>query len=188
MDFLCEITAVTGEEAVVVVKQTQPSQGEPSLWVTVYQALPNWTRWTALHRKLSKQGQSVVPVLTSGAFPGRMKRPRTRTGTVAENCGGSRQAVRPRANPAGVPVAAVCQGHRAGGAGGRGYPILRRRGTKPGGSGWKRQSADFHFYRPGGRVFPGGGRFGQTAWGQNRLLRPAEFSARKPPPLRRWPP
>ena len=66
MDFLCEITAVTGEEAVVVVKQTQPSQGEPSLWVTVYQALPKLDKMDSIAQKIVEAGASqLVPVLTS---------------------------------------------------------------------------------------------------------------------------
>ena len=64
-DYHCKIESV-GEEVVVSIVEKQPSQTEPDIQVTLYQALPKGDKFEQIIQKSVELGVTeIVPVLTS---------------------------------------------------------------------------------------------------------------------------
>lgn len=65
-DFSCVITKIEGDLVTVSIKNSAPSIGEPSVFVTVYQALPKSDKMDSIIQKSVECGVSeIVPVLTA---------------------------------------------------------------------------------------------------------------------------
>ena len=65
LDFLCEITAVDGDNVTVSILEQTESRGEPTIAVTVYQGLPKSDKMDWIAQKSVEAGVTrLVPVMT----------------------------------------------------------------------------------------------------------------------------
>lgn len=65
MDYQCVITAVHPEQVLLTVQECLPSAGEPSVFITLYQALPKGDKLETIVQKAVELGVGrIVPVLT----------------------------------------------------------------------------------------------------------------------------
>lgn len=64
-DFLCVIASVSDDCVTLDVRESVPSQGEPSLFVTLYQCLPKTDKMDAIAQKFVEAGGgALVPVVS----------------------------------------------------------------------------------------------------------------------------
>lgn len=65
MDYQCVIDAVTPQEIILSIREASPSQGEPKLHITLYQAMPKGDKMELIIQKAVELGVGrIVPVLT----------------------------------------------------------------------------------------------------------------------------
>lgn len=65
MDYQCVIDAVTPQETILSIQEASPSQGEPKLYITLYQAMPKGDKMELIIQKAVELGVGrIVPVLT----------------------------------------------------------------------------------------------------------------------------
>ena len=104
-----------GTTATVEILSRQPSQTEPTVFIRLFQALPKGDKMEWILQKAVELGVSeVVPVLTERCIPARTKNPWIKkAGTLAENRGGSRQAVRPQPYSYRCPLMSFSQAVQA---------------------------------------------------------------------------
>lgn len=95
-DYQCEIVSVQPEEVVLRIRAAALSQGEPGVFITLYQAMPKGDKLEQIVQKAVELGVGrVVPVLTSRCISrpdeGTMEKKRVRLNRIsqeaAKQCG-----------------------------------------------------------------------------------------------------